>query len=856
MRRSLLLLFVALFLFSGLVIAQRDSSRNDFTNAESWFLFEEYGEAEALYQKLMKWDPDNDNLKYRIGICLLNDPYRKYESIDYLLEASKNINPNYKEGSFKERTAPPDVLFYLGSAYLVNDMIDPAIESFRRFLKIMDPEVYDEELVQAQISSCENARRLMSMPVDLDLHPMGSSVNTRYSETNPVISGNGERMVFITKQPFFDEALFIEKVNGEWTLPMSVTSMLGFDMDIYPVALNYEGTEMLLYYDDEHIGNLYTSRYEDGFWTAAVKLGENISTKYWESHACFSKDGQTLFFTSNRKGTLGGLDIYKSEKSAEGNWGLPKNLGPKINTRYNEETPYITNDGNKLYFSSYGHYNMGGYDIFYSTRNDDGTWGTPVNLGYPINSTNDDLFFHPANNGMGGYQSRISKSGDTKHDIYYMDIYSANNPRMYVVTGFLRTEDGDTDLTTLEMFVIDPENGDTIKYSIPIEKDGSFTFDLTQGDYNLSVKGEGFEDLITPLNITPASNKEGIIIENSIKLALLKTEPLVFEGEESAIKLKETVYEGTLGVPLIIPVKAKEGSVLVVKVYQDSTLVSTDTIEMENETVDLEILPLPESSLVVLEMKDSDGNIHRNRLTVNGKEPVEPKKEPLQAEPEAAISPVPAARGAAALLLTQLQEDEEIGTRGELFDYLYLQADEAGYDKSEVDELLISALAKGDVKRLYQQMLENSNDPLKKYLEGLDMEKEGINTPEELLRHLEEAAEANGFNMKDLRSAMSRAMDHPLEVEQGYDELLDHSDGIYTVEELIEVTYTELTEKELSDKEIATILEEMFPEHGELIAELTGKGSGGGFPVILGVGLGSLVLLFTLFFYRRRKREE
>jgi tetratricopeptide (TPR) repeat protein len=234
-------------------------------SAESWFLFEEYAEAEAIYQKLLKWDPDNDNLKYKIGICLLNDPFRKKESITYLEEASKNINPNYKDGSFKERTAPTDALYYLGRAYLANERLNPAIVSFREFQKIMNPEVYDSELVREQITACENAKRLMGMPADIDLRSMGTTVNTRYSETNPVFSGNGERMAFITKQPFFDEALFIEKVNGEWTLPMSITSMLGFDMDIYPVAMNHEGTEMVLYYDDELIGNLYTSRFEDGF---------------------------------------------------------------------------------------------------------------------------------------------------------------------------------------------------------------------------------------------------------------------------------------------------------------------------------------------------------------------------------------------------------------------------------------------------------------------------------------------------------------------------------------------------------------------------------------------------------------
>ncbi len=283
--------------------------------------------------------------------------------------------------------------------------------------------------------------------------------------------------------------------------------------------------------------------YEDGFWLPAEKLGENISTKYWESHACFSKDGKSLYFTSNRKGSLGGLDIYRSDRTPEGKWGEPENLGSKINTRYNEETPFITNDGKRLYFSSYGHYNMGGYDIFYSTRNDDGSWGEPVNIGYPINSTGDDLFFQAVENGDGGYQSRISPTGANRYDIYKMDIYSANNPRMYLVTGFVRTEDGDTDLTTLEMFLIDPESGDTIKYSIPIDPSGAFTLRLPRGDYALLLRGKGYKDLITPLSVTSGSDKTGITLNQALLLKLLENEPLVFEGDESANGLgRSTLY--------------------------------------------------------------------------------------------------------------------------------------------------------------------------------------------------------------------------------------------------------------------------------------------------------------------------
>jgi hypothetical protein len=347
-----------------------------------------------------------------------------------------------------------------------------------------------------------------------------------------------------------------------------------------------------------------------------------------------------------------------------------------------------------------------------------------------------------------------------------------------------------------------------------------------------------------------------------MELAPFKKEPLVFEGEESAIKLKELTYEGTVGMPLIIPVKAEKGSFLIMKIYQDSALVSTDSIEMDKKRMDLEITPLPGTSVVELEITDSEGNIHRNNLNVSGKEPVKFYKDPGQTKPEVAEAPiataaVPAAVPAA-ILLSKLQQDELCPLHGTLmetdlekegidsprllFEHLYLQADQGDYSKEDVDLMLAETIAGKDAVLLLKQLKENSEGPLNVYLAGLDLEKEGINTNEELLRQMEEAAVANSFTMEDVRSAMIRAMDHPLEAEQRYEELLEQ--------------YEALTEKGFSNKEIASMLEEMFPGHGELISELTGKGSGGGFLIILGVGLGSIILLFILFFVRRRKREE
>ncbi|RLD91391.1 MAG: hypothetical protein DRJ29_14125, partial [Bacteroidetes bacterium] len=534
MRRVLFSSFLIFLLTPTLIFAQRDSLRNVFLDAESWFLFEEYTEALPLYESLLKSDPGNDMLRYKIGICLLNNPYQKDRAIQYLLAASHNINPSYKENSLKERTAPSDVLYYLGNAYLANELIERAIESYEEFLEVMDHDVYDQELVLAQIRSCRNAQRLLTMPVDIDLTLLDSLVNTGYPDIHPVVSGDGTKLAFVTELPFFDGAFYTEKGEDGWSYPQMITQLLGFDKDVYPVALSYDGTEMILYYDDDYIGNLYYSRMQDGLWTPATKLGEHISTKYWESHACFSKDGQILYFTSNRKGTHGGLDIYLSEKQADGKWGPPANLGTTINTRYNEECPYISEDGQTLYFSSYGHYNMGGYDIFYSRKNADGTWAEPVNIGYPINTTDDNLYFQPFNNGNAAYFSIYSPRGMGRHDIYYMNIYSANNPRIYYVSGHLRAEDGSIDSTRTAIYVIDTNSGDTLMITTPTEE-GAFAFQLKQGIYELHFKGDGYEELIRPLQITSVSNKQGISLEDNLVLSLVKEEeePEVFVGEES-----------------------------------------------------------------------------------------------------------------------------------------------------------------------------------------------------------------------------------------------------------------------------------------------------------------------------------
>ncbi len=899
MRRVLITSFLILLLFPALTFAQRDSARNVWLDAESWLLFEEYGEALPLYESLLKSDPGNDNLNYKIGICLLNDPYQKDQAIQYLLDASHNINPSYKENSLKERTAPPDVLYYLGNAYLVNELLEAAIESYEEFLEVMDHAVYDEELVQTQIRSCRNAQRLLTMPVDIDLYLIDSLINTRYPDIHPVVSGDGTKMAFVTELPFYDGAFFTEKTSDGWSYPQMITQMLGFDADVYPVALSYDGSEMILYYDDDYIGNLYYSRMEDGLWTPALKMGEHISTKYWESHASFSKDGQTLYFTSNRKGGHGGLDIYLSEKQADGKWGPPVNLGTTINSRYNEECPYISEDGQVLYFSSYGHYNMGGYDIFYSRKTPQGNWAEPVNIGYPINTTDDNLYFQPFDNGNAAYYSVYSPSGIGRHDIYYMNIYSVNNPRLYYVTGNLGTEDGHMDSSQVFVYVIDTESGDTLLYTNPTEE-GAFAFQLKQGIYELQFSGEGYDELIRPLLITTSSNKRGIALEDNMVLSLHKEEvevieeALVYEGEESQIKLKETQFEVEAGGALVVPVIAPKGSTLVIRTYQDSVLISTDTLVTEKRKTNLQLEAIAGVSKVELELTDKEGNIHRNSLIVvgsvigedayqedlevDGRDEQETSLDhPLYVDPVGImlLEMQDASEGSLLEVLLVLDpEKEEIESEKELFEYLYEQADNKapgfeGVRPEDIDLLLVETLSGNDARLLRQQLIEQANDPLKAYLEQLDLEAEGIHSSEDLFKHLEKVADVQGFTMEDVRKAMMESLGNALEVCSIYEELLHSSegtvkevlesldlreDGIYTIEQLINRISRKLEAEGLSKREREQILSELFWEEDERSVSPEGKRA---WPLlVLLVIAGAGLIWFIIAWWRRREKKQ
>ncbi len=805
----LLLIFLAMHAFPQITGEYREM----FLEAESYFLFEEYIEALPYYEPIHNQYPDNDNINYKIGVCYLNDPYRKSESIDYLERASQNINLKYKENSFKETKAPFEVFFYLGNAYRINGQLDKAIETYEYFKSQADPELYDLDLVDEQVTSCENAKELQKRPVDLELQNLGDRINTRFSDVNPVISGDETKIVYIQKQPFYDAVAYCEKIEDGWSFPRILMEELQVDEDAYPTALNYEGDEMILYRSDNFIGDLYTSKLVDGFWTPPIRMNDNINTKYWESHGCFTRSGDTLYFTSNRKGGYGGLDIYYSVRGENGEWGIPVNLGPTINTRYNEETPFITTDSKTLYFSSYGHYNMGGYDVFYSTRLDDNEWSVPINAGYPINTTDDDVFFVPVRNGTFAYFPRLLDEGYGLTDIYLYEIYSKTHPRKFRVKGILGIETVQKLTHPLQIAVIEQHSRDTVAYAIADPETGAFSFVAPAGMYELLIEGEDIESNTTAF-VIPEGYREK---EFQMKQAILLTQAEHLEELtriQDDIRVSDTLLLVETGDTLDIELILERRANLYVNVLQEGKQIRQDSFPVEKRQFTYAYAPVPGENILKFKLIDRRGNLSYKDVHIIYtpkpevavlKETKEPAGKPVVEE--GLQDYLNRLEGNATGDLKDFLGGIDLAVLGivsidQLNQYLLEEAASEDFTTEEVNRLLVITPAdeKKATEMLKEDLTKVSGGDLQKVLTELDMEAEGIDSEEALIFWLRDHVDEYNYTRQDINDLILKNMQSEY--------LNDYRD------ELMHISGNEALNKALAESDLSEIssLQELY-EH-------------------------------------------
>lgn len=484
----------ALMVLTSTVSAQSAKElREIFAQAESYYLYEEYELANQLY--IIMENPENLNLSYKIGTCYLNIPDEKEKAIPYLEAAVKDAAWDSKTGSFKEKRAPLDAWFYLARAYMINNELEKGLETLKTFQNLASQtgkkgKMQNLDFVTQQIDACNNAIRLVANPVPLTKKILGKGFTLGAINENPAVSFDGLTIVYTERRGLVNVIMFSKKIRGKWQEPVEITQQLNAGEDCSTCALNRDGTELFLYKTDMFDGNIYSSKYVNDTWTPIVKLNRNINTKFYESHASLSADGKRLYFTSNREGGKGGLDIYVSEKDASGEWGPAVNLGPEVNTPYNDDNPFITENDSILYFCSEGHNSMGGYDIFRSFLSGKG-WNKPENLGYPVNSTDDDRFLQPLNNGDNAYYSM--KTDYKKRDIFYLGLGGVDVNSLYEINGTFGLNDARlTEGSSYKVTVTDKASANVVAVSSPDISTGFYHVAVPAGKMEITWTADGY----------------------------------------------------------------------------------------------------------------------------------------------------------------------------------------------------------------------------------------------------------------------------------------------------------------------------------------------------------------------------
>jgi len=742
MRRFIFLGLLVTLINFELISQSKGEIKNYFYDAESWILFEDYKEALPLYLQLLKIYPTNSNFKYRIGQCYINTPGEKEKAVGYLEDAVKNINPNYKEGKFRETGAPYDALYYLANAYRINNQIDKALDTYGKFKENLDPEVYDSTVVNLQIQSCLNARQLILSPLYVREKNLGSEINTSTSEFNPVISDNEDLIIYSKNEAFYDAILYSTKVNEQWTVPMNMNELLKIDQDLFPTSISKEGNELYLYSSADYDGIIYTTKFENGIWSPLVKLNDNINTKYWESHATISHDNTKIYFTSNRKGTIGGLDIYVSKRDSTGNWGPAENLGPVINTPYNEESPFLSKDDKTLFFSSRGHFNMGGYDIFYSTLLDNSNWSVPLNAGYPLNTTDDDVFFKPVNDGYEGYLAKDSPEGFGKQDIYRVELFSDQHPRKFTVKGTVKVAGLNSNINdSVRITARNKKNNATVvAYSNALS--GEYEVELPQGEYELTYEGEGGEKITKDIDLALTDPQDSFVLPGTI---LPKTDFVA----DLNVKSNKNISV-TNGDSILFPLVVEPKSTLTIEHWLGDSLVSSQQFYVTDSLFNYKMVPLPGDNKVVFKLTDRFNNTTSTDVFITRKKEI--IKQPV-VNPE--YSHVIAKNQVAALaLILQNRADDKLrkviagahlekqtfGTVDDIMSYLKDEAAKVSIAPEEIDKLALKVAVMDNIlsQAAVDIMARYTTGELQKILDELDIYEANLKTWTDLQNYIYE----------------------------------------------------------------------------------------------------------------------
>lgn len=459
-----------------------------------------------LFERLSKSKPADPYYNLMVGICYTFFKNKKEDALKKLLSV-KAENPEFNE-----------VDFYLGRAYAVNNRFDEAMAAYNGYLGADQISDDQKALARQNIIYCENAKLNMKDTIKVEIVNIGSPINTDYSEYVPVITPDESMMIFTyrgnmskgglmgpTGKPdndghYYEDVMVSYKMGDEWLDPESIADNINTVGHDASIAISTDGQRLFIYKQTKKDGgDIYFSNLEGENWSKPEKLKGEVNTTEWEGSATLASDGKTLYFASAREGGFGGRDIYSAELQADDSWGEIKNLGPVINTRFDDDAPFIHPDRRTLYYSSKGHNSMGGYDIFYTYLADEG-WDKPENVGYPINTIDDDRYYVLSADAKTGYYSTAGRSENGTHDIYTVSPgHFGKRPILALIVGVTQADD---ELVEADITVTNDKTGELEGTFKSNSTSGKYMLALTPGNkYKIAIEVEGFDTKIDYIDI-------------------------------------------------------------------------------------------------------------------------------------------------------------------------------------------------------------------------------------------------------------------------------------------------------------------------------------------------------------------
>ncbi|KAA9339938.1 OmpA family protein [Hymenobacter busanensis] len=406
------------------------STRKQLKTANKFWEQENYRAAIPFYEQVLAKEPNNAQALFRAGISYMS--FDKEKASDYIYKAQK-LKPKVSK----------DVEYWLGRVDHLNYNFDEAITHFQAYNATLKKKDTRRADLAQLIQHAKNAKVQFNSPKDIFVKNLGPTINSAYSEHSPVISSDDKLLLFTSRSEnvtganasgddakkgkgnvasdgeYYEDIFESKRISeDEWEKPRSLSGALNGKGHDASIQVFDNDTKMLMYRQDEN-GDIFYSEKSGADWTEPKKLNGNINSKQFESDAYITPDGLTIYFSTGKYSEDGRLDIYYATRQPGGDWGPAKSIGNAINTKYDDDSPYLSRDGKTLYFSSRGHNTMGGYDIFKSVYDSIGKkWGAVENMGYPVNTPDDDTYYRLSPDGSYAYLSSYRIGGYGEKDIY------------------------------------------------------------------------------------------------------------------------------------------------------------------------------------------------------------------------------------------------------------------------------------------------------------------------------------------------------------------------------------------------------------------------------------------------------